>query len=324
MNHHRPIARPTHAFTLIELLVVISIIALLIGILLPVLGSAREAARQSVCLGNMRSIGQAMATYAAESRDHLAGPNTSGWELTLTNSYPAGGNASTPVQNTDFYSPSFARGLGLPSDRAERMGEIFNNEFKCPSNGETYDFEFATSLLNPPSAYTVNSYSAVLAFHVFPSQNVSGSGNPIGVDSDAWSRIQPPSDYGPRLDLVKSGSSKFYAVEGSRFVSSSSGDISYNGLAKQIDGGNYMTYGPALASAFSGSPFKRSNADEIERSKRFAYRHQDSFNTVFFDGHGEALSAEDSLDITLYFPTGSTIVNAGGTDDPDDVNGVIP
>ena len=61
-------------FTLVELLVVISIIALLIGILLPALGRARESAFRSVIASNLRSVGQAVATFNTENKDMM--PNS--------------------------------------------------------------------------------------------------------------------------------------------------------------------------------------------------------------------------------------------------------
>ncbi|MDP1661811.1 MAG: prepilin-type N-terminal cleavage/methylation domain-containing protein [Phycisphaerales bacterium] len=65
-------------FTLIELLVVIAVIALLVGILLPALAGAREAARTTKCLSNCRSVQIALTTYATDARDKF--PHWSAWQ----------------------------------------------------------------------------------------------------------------------------------------------------------------------------------------------------------------------------------------------------
>lgn len=68
MRQH-PRGRAKAGFTLIELLVVIAIIALLIGILLPALGKARDSARLTLSLANQRQLVTALVLYAQDFRD---------------------------------------------------------------------------------------------------------------------------------------------------------------------------------------------------------------------------------------------------------------
>ncbi|MBL8745107.1 MAG: type II secretion system protein [Phycisphaerae bacterium] len=60
------------AFTLIKLLVSIAVIAVLIGLALPAIGRARESARRTSCISNLRSLGQAIAMYRGTNDDQPA------------------------------------------------------------------------------------------------------------------------------------------------------------------------------------------------------------------------------------------------------------
>lgn len=64
-------SRRASAFTLVELLIVIIIIAILMSILLPAVSKMREAGKQVACMSNLRQLGAAMMSYAADNDNYL-------------------------------------------------------------------------------------------------------------------------------------------------------------------------------------------------------------------------------------------------------------
>jgi prepilin-type N-terminal cleavage/methylation domain-containing protein/prepilin-type processing-associated H-X9-DG protein len=113
-------------FTLVELLVVIGIIAVLIALLLPSLSRAREHARRTVCLSNLRQLASAMIMYNNENKGRFPAAGTSQqiddwiyWEDEITASVPVPRNPNegklVPYMGGHFIADTFR----CPSDVVE-------------------------------------------------------------------------------------------------------------------------------------------------------------------------------------------------------------
>ena len=145
------------AFTLIELLVVIAIIAILAAILFPVFAQARESARQTACLSNMKQLGTSLTLYQQDydgrmSQTEYADPNNLA-------------TAQTPHVHWSYIVQPYVKNLEIfvcPSDThpaVAQMGDLQAPKFSYINN---YDAIPSHEYQPPSDAAIENSASLIL------------------------------------------------------------------------------------------------------------------------------------------------------------------
>jgi prepilin-type processing-associated H-X9-DG protein len=161
-----PAGRGLNAFTLVELLVVIGVIALLLGLLLPALRSAKLATESTLCMSNLRQVHAAMMAYANANRGYLATPpNYGNWEVPrgtiLGPTHPRAywGVAYLPFVLSKSTAALLPPGGGVATNLgadAERIMSKGRQIWRCPTS-QWMDIEPGyTEHQDQPSTYGLN------------------------------------------------------------------------------------------------------------------------------------------------------------------------